>query len=102
VSENRHRGCLTAPRASEFLSFRYAPLQKFRCIFLSISFLGYFLTAHILTIPPLDIETDNIGSHYMLHKIKVYETAVLFRLVERFMYNEVGFGCGSLFGLIRQ
>ncbi len=47
-------------------------------------------------------QTNTDGTRYLLHKIKAIETAVTFRLLERLIHNEVGFGCGAFFALIQQ
>ena len=43
----------------------------------------------------------NDGTRYLLHKIKAIEAAVSFRLIERLIHNEAGFGCGEFFALIQ-
>ena len=45
-----------------------------------------------------ELETND-GTRYLLHKIKAIEAAVTFRLIERLIHNEAGFGCGEFFAL---
>lgn len=52
----------------------------------------------LISLHIVDLET-NYGTHYLLHKIKAIEAAVTFRLIERLIHNEVGFGCGEFFAL---
>ena len=47
-----------------------------------------------------ELETTN-GTHYLLHKVKVIEAAVTLRLMERFIHNEAGFGCGNFLALVQ-
>ena len=44
------------------------------------------------------VDTES-GTRYLLHKIKAIEAAVTFRLIERLIHNEAGFGCGEFFAL---
>lgn len=41
----------------------------------------------------------NKDSHYVLHKVKAIEAAVTFKVIERFINNEVGIGCGEFLTL---
>ena len=45
-----------------------------------------------------ELETND-GTRYLLHKIKAIEAAVTFRLIERLIHNEAGWGCGEFFAL---
>ena len=47
-----------------------------------------------------ELETND-GTRYLLHKIKAIEAAVSFRLIERLIHNEAGFGCGEFFALTK-
>ena len=52
----------------------------------------------LISLHIVELET-NTGTRYLLHKIKAIETAVTFRLIERLIHNEAGFGCGEFFAL---
>ena len=52
----------------------------------------------LISLHIVELET-NSGTRYLLHKIKAIETAVTFRLIERLIHNEAGFGCGEFFAL---
>ena len=52
----------------------------------------------LISLHIVELETNN-GIRYLLHKIKAIEVAVTFRLIERLIHNEVGFGCGEFFAL---
>jgi len=52
----------------------------------------------LISLHIVEIETNN-GTRYLLHKIKAIEAAVTFRLIERLIHNEAGFGCGEFFAL---
>ena len=52
----------------------------------------------LISLHIVELETNN-GTHYLLHKIKAIEVAVTFRLIERLIHNEAGFGCGDFFAL---
>ncbi len=52
----------------------------------------------LISLHIVELSTEN-GTHYPLHKAKVIETAATFRLIERFIHNQVGTGCGELFAL---
>ena len=54
----------------------------------------------LISLHIVDLET-NQGTRYWLHKIKAVEAAVTLRMMERLMYNEVGFACGEFFALTR-
>lgn len=43
----------------------------------------------------------NKDSYYVLHKVKAIEAAVTFKVIERFINNEVGIGCGEFLTLGR-
>ena len=55
--------------------------------------LDKLISLHIVAMQP------NQESRYVLHKVKVIEAAVTFRLIERFMHNEFGCGCGEFLTL---
>ncbi len=55
----------------------------------------------LISLHIVDLETKN-GTHYLLHKIKVIEAAITFRLIERLIHNEAGFACGEFFALIQK
>ena len=52
----------------------------------------------LISLHIVELETNN-GTRYLLHKIKAIEVAVTFRLIERLIHNEAGFGCGEFFAL---
>ena len=52
----------------------------------------------LISLHIVEIETNN-STRYLLHKIKAIEAAVTFRLIERLIHNEAGFGCGEFFAL---
>ena len=52
----------------------------------------------LISLHIVELETNN-GTRYLLHKIKAIEAAVTFRLIERLIHNEDGFGCGEFFAL---
>lgn len=52
----------------------------------------------LISLHIVELETND-GTRYLLHKIKAIETAVTFRLIERLIHNEAGFGCGEFFAL---
>jgi transcriptional regulator with XRE-family HTH domain len=52
----------------------------------------------LISLHIVELETNN-GTRYLLHKIKAIEAAVTFRLIERLIHNEAGFGCGEFFAL---
>ncbi|MBQ8431299.1 MAG: helix-turn-helix transcriptional regulator [Clostridia bacterium] len=52
----------------------------------------------LISLHIVELETNN-GAHYLLHKVKAVETAVTFRLIERLIHNEAGFGCGEFLAL---
>ena len=52
----------------------------------------------LISLHIVESETNN-GTRYLLHKIKAIEVAVTFRLIERLIHNEAGFGCGEFFAL---
>ena len=52
----------------------------------------------LISLHIVELETSN-GTRYLLHKIKAIEAAVTFRLIERLIHNEAGFGCGEFFAL---
>ena len=54
----------------------------------------------LISLHIVDLRTDN-GTYYQLHKVKAIEAAVTFRLIERLIHNEVGFGCGDFLSLIQ-
>ena len=54
----------------------------------------------LISLHIVELQT-NKDSHYVLHKVKAIEAAVTFRLIERFINNEVGFGCGEFLTLGR-
>ena len=52
----------------------------------------------LISLHIVELETNN-GARYLLHKIKAIEAAVTFRLIERLIHNQAGFGCGDFFAL---
>ncbi len=52
----------------------------------------------LISLHIVELQT-NKDSRYVLHKVKAIEAAVTFRLIERFINNEVGFGCGEFLTL---
>lgn len=52
----------------------------------------------LISLHIVELETND-GTRYLLHKIKAIEAAVTFRLIERLIHNEAGFGCGEFFAL---
>ena len=52
----------------------------------------------LISLHIVELETNN-GTRYLLHKVKAIEVAVTFRLIERLIHNEAGFGCGEFFAL---
>ena len=52
----------------------------------------------LISLHIVELETNN-GTRYLLHKIKAIEVSVTFRLIERLIHNEAGFGCGEFFAL---
>lgn len=54
----------------------------------------------LISLHVVELETNH-GTRYLLHKVKAVEAAVSFRLIERLVHNEVGFGCGEFLALIR-
>ena len=52
----------------------------------------------LISLHIVELETNH-GTRYLLHKIKAIEAAVTFRLIERLIHNEAGFGCGEFFAL---
>ncbi len=52
----------------------------------------------LISLHIVELQANN-DSRYVLHKVKAMEAAVTFRLIERFINNEVGFGCGEFFTL---
>ena len=54
----------------------------------------------LISLNVVELET-NQGTRYLLHKVKAIEAAVSFRLIERLIHNEVGFGCGEFLALTR-
>ena len=52
----------------------------------------------LISLHIVELETND-GTRYLLHKIKAVEAAVTFRMIERFIHNQVGFGCGEFFAL---
>ena len=52
----------------------------------------------LISLHIVELQANN-DSRYVLHKVKAIEAAVTFRLIERFINNEVGFGCGEFLTL---
>ena len=52
----------------------------------------------LISLHIVELETND-GTRYVLHKVKAIEAAVTFRLIERLIHNEAGFGCGEFFAL---
>ena len=52
----------------------------------------------LISLHIVGLQTNN-DSHYVLHKVKAIEAAVTFKVIERFINNEVGFGCGEFLTL---
>ena len=81
----------------EYFVVEIKPSELSRSIGLSeeelLEVLEKLISLHIV-----DLETKN-GIHYLLHKIKLIEAAITFRLIERLIHNEAGFGCGEFFAL---
>ena len=90
----------TAPfdyKDSEYFTMDIKPNELSRSIGISaddiLEALEKLISLHIV-----ELETNN-GTRYLLHKIKAIEAAVTFRLIERLIHNEAGFGCGEFFAL---
>ncbi len=54
----------------------------------------------LISLHIVEPETKN-GTHYLLHKIKAIEAAVMFRLIERLIHNEVAMGCGEFLTMVQ-
>ena len=52
----------------------------------------------LISLHIVELQT-NKDSCYVLHKVKAIEAAVTFRLIERFINNKAGFGCGEFLTL---
>lgn len=52
----------------------------------------------LISLHIVELQT-NKDSHYVLHKVKAIEAAVTFKVIERFINNEVGMGCGEFLTL---
>lgn len=52
----------------------------------------------LISLHIVELQTNN-DSRYVLQKVKAIEAAVTFRLIERFINNEVAFGCGEFLTL---
>lgn len=52
----------------------------------------------LISLHIVELQTND-DSHYVLHKVKAIEAAATFRVMERFINNEVGFGCGEFLTL---
>jgi len=52
----------------------------------------------LISLHIVELSMEN-GTHYLLHKVKIIEAAVTFQLIERFIHNEVGMGCGEFLSL---
>ena len=52
----------------------------------------------LISLHIVELQT-NKDSHYVLHKVKAIEAAVTFKVIERFINNEVGIGCGEFLTL---
>lgn len=52
----------------------------------------------LISLHIVELQTND-DSHYVLHKVKAIEAAVTFKVIERFINNEVGFGCGEFLTL---
>lgn len=50
----------------------------------------------------VDIRTEDSEVHYLLHKVKAIEAAVVFRLIERFSHNQFSSACGDFLTLISE
>ena len=90
----------TAPfdyKDSEYFTIDIRPNELSRSLEISaddvLEALEKLISLHIV-----ELETNN-GTRYLLHKIKAIEAAVTFRLIERLIHNEAGFGCGEFFAL---
>ena len=90
----------TAPfdyKDSEYFVVNINPNEISRSIGLSadevLEALEKLISLHIV-----ELSTEN-GTHYLLHKVKAIEAATTFRLIERFIHNEFGMGCGEFLSL---
>lgn len=52
----------------------------------------------LISLHIVELQTDS-GTHYLLHKVKVIEAAVTFRMIERLIHNDVAMGCGEFLTL---
>ena len=90
----------TAPfdyKNSQYFTIDIRPNELSRCLGISIDDVQEALEK-LMSLHIVEIETNN-GTRYLLHKIKAIEAAVTFRLIERLIHNEAGFGCGEFFAL---
>ncbi len=55
----------------------------------------------LISLHIIDTKTEDDGTHYMFQKIKAIEVATTFRLIERLLQNQVGYGCGDFGALTR-
>jgi|GEM_PF-818222 len=90
----------TAPfdyKDSEYFVVNINPNEISRSIGLSadevLEALEKLISLHIV-----ELSMEN-GTHYLLHKVKAIEAATTFRLIERFIHNEFGMGCGEFLSL---
>lgn len=90
----------TAPfdyKHSEYFTIDIRPNELSRHLKISmddiLEALEKLISLHIV-----ELETND-GTRYLLQKIKAIEAAVTFRLIERLIHNEAGFGCGEFFAL---
>ena len=54
----------------------------------------------LISLHIVEVETGQT-IRYLLHKVKVIEAAVSFRLIERLLHNEVAFACGEFLALMQ-
>ncbi|MBR6768927.1 MAG: helix-turn-helix transcriptional regulator [Clostridia bacterium] len=90
----------TAPfdyKNSEYFTIEIRPNELSRSLEISTDDVQEALEK-LMSLHIVELETND-GTRYLLHKIKAIEAAVTFRLIERLIHNEAGFGCGEFFAL---
>ena len=84
-------------RNSEYFTIDIQPNELSRSLGISVDDILEALEK-LISLHIVELETNH-GPRYLLHKIKAFEAAVTFRLIERLIHNEAGFGCGEFFAL---
>ena len=90
----------TAPfdyKHSEYFTIDIRPNELSRYLKISMDDIQEALEK-LISLHIVELETND-GTRYLLQKIKAIEAAVTFRLIERLIHNEAGFGCGEFFAL---